>query len=61
MKGAIYKEHNMVNKLRQRLDLFLVCNPLISSSVEKTIPCKKKMSKMELFKLNEKSISFFFY
>jgi hypothetical protein len=38
----------------------LVCNFLISSSVEKTIPCKKKISKIELFKLNEKSITFYF-
>ena len=43
------------------LDLFSVCNPLISSNVEKTIPCKKKMSKTELFRLKEKSIIFYLY
>jgi hypothetical protein len=60
MKGAIYKEHKNVNKLSQRLDLLSFCTPLINSSVEKTIPCKKKISKTELFKLKEKSISFYF-
>lgn len=29
--------------------------------MEKTNPCKKKISKIELFKLNEKSISFYFF
>jgi hypothetical protein len=60
IKGAIYKEHNKVNKLSQRLDLFAVCIPLKNSRVEKTTPCKKKMSKIELFKPNAKNISFGF-
>lgn len=28
--------------------------------MEKTIPCEKKINKIELFKLNEKSITFYF-
>ena len=58
MNGAMYNAHNSVNRLSQILDLSAFCKPFLRSRTEKTIPWKKNMSKIELFGLNEKNITF---
>lgn len=52
----MYKVHNKTKKLNHLLDLISLCIPFFANKKEKTIPWKKKISKIELLGPKPKNI-----